>query len=138
MKKKTNKNFKVTVRDLIYNFDLTVCVGDYDYYQKYVENNHGIEPEEQTNWGGESQVIISESVNNKTNNIKVESIIWLPVLNFVTSNYATIAHEILHIAINVFKHVGIKLDYDNQEPLNYYFDYLFESTLKELLKKYKK
>ena len=121
-RKKSSKNFRVTICDMIYNFDLTICIGDYNYYQKYMKDNHSIEYEGQKNWGGESQMIISESVNEKTKRIKAESIIWLPYLTFTAENYATMAHEILHVAVNVFKRVGIKLDPDNQEPLAYYFD----------------
>ena len=41
-----------------------------------------------------------------------------------------VMHESIHAAWDVLNHVGVNVDYDNQEALTYLAEYIFTETLK--------
>jgi len=128
---KTKKNFNFAVKDEIYSIPLHIIVGDFAYYKKIVEQKFDCEMNaEQTNHGGETMMLDGEG--------GVMIVVWFPRLDFTIENYGTIAHELLHAAFQASRLVGIKFDYENQEPIVYYFEYLFKKAIERLFKEYRK
>jgi len=120
-----NKTF--IVKDNIYNFDLIIIIGDEEFYHKHLKNKYKLDMgKQQKNKGGESFVM--------KYNDKIGSVVWMPRLNFTSVNYGILGHELLHIALNVMQKIGFKFNYNNTEPLNYYFEYLMTETLWKLVK----
>jgi hypothetical protein len=39
-------------------------------------------------------------------------------------DFWTLTHEVLHLALRIMRDRGVKLDYNNQEPLAYFVDFL--------------
>jgi len=130
IKEKTNFHFKVN--DPIYNVPLIFIVGDKEYYKKHMKNKLDCDYEESQSMGGETILIVDEKEGS------ANTIVWIPRLNFSIGNYSTIAHEVLHATFQTLNMIGVKLDYNNQEPINYYFDYLFGECLDKLIKFYRK
>lgn len=130
MKSKEKTNFYFEVDDPIYNVPLIFIVGSKEYYKNVVVKKLKYEWVNSINCGGESMLVFDEQKG------EANTIVWIPRLNFSISNYSTIAHEILHATFHTLKMIGIKLDYENQEPINYYFDFLFDGCLAKLVKIY--
>ena len=128
------KNFSVRIADQIYETDMVICVGEYKFYQNYLKKYHNEKPKEQCFFGGESQYLLSEYKGKLIS----ENVVWIPRLDFTYSNCAVLAHEILHSVFHLFKVVGIKLDYENHEAINYYFEFLYRESLLKLSKYYNK
>lgn len=118
------KIFKI--KDPIYGFDLTLLVGDKEWYESYCEKRFA-DAEKSDNQGGESFV-----------SSEAKSYIWLPKINFTSANYGALSHELLHITLRVMEKIGFKFSYDNQEPIAYYLEYMMTETLWSLTKYLKK
>jgi hypothetical protein len=125
-KKYHNKSFKIFID--IYNINIILYVGDYDWYQNKIAKM-GVAKEEQVNYGGESFVADFEGINI--------SVIWMPEITFTCENYSILAHEVLHISFRNMQSIGFKFDYDNTEPINYLFGGIYEKILRRLIKRTK-
>ncbi len=133
------KGFYFEIEDRIYNVPILVVFGDYDYNQKILKSRLGFEDEGQKYSGGEAGIIERQEINNgKITKSLFSATIWIPELTFTIDNYGAIAHEVLHVALHNLKKVGFNLDYENQEPLNYYFEYLYKQIIDKCFKQYKK
>lgn len=119
IKKLHNKIFKI--KDEIYWFDIWLIVGDKEYYKEYLKRRKIIY-EESGNRGGET--IVTD----------IGIFVWIPRIDFTSSNYGILGHELLHVAFRVMEQIGFKFDYGNTEPINYYFEHLMTDTLWKLTK----
>lgn len=115
----------------MYNFDLVLIVGDKQYYENYCKSWLKLKDETKSdNQGGETFLMEKNKIPY--------SVVWLPKIDFTSTNYGVLGHELLHVALNVMKFIGFKFDYDNTEPINYYFEYLYTETLWRLVRHLKK
>lgn len=124
-------NTIIRLNDEIYYADIRVIIGEYAYYQKYCVSL-GLEEIKQENYGGEMQQL----TNTETGDYAF--LVWFPHIDFTSINYGVITHEFIHLVFRVFQTVGIKLDFENQEPLAYYMEYLITQFLQKAVKRYKK
>jgi hypothetical protein len=53
------------------------------------------------------------------------------LIGIFDNNLATLAHESVHVAMNLCNDLGIKVDTDNQEPFCYLVDYIFRECEKK-------
>lgn len=128
---KTKKNFNFPIEDEMYSIPFHIIVGDKEYYKKIIEKKFDCRMEVSDNQGGETMVL-----DSKDGGIIIT--IWFPRLDFTISNHGVIAHELLHATFQASRMIGIKFDFENQEPIVYYFEYLFERTTEKLMKVYRK
>lgn len=107
-----------------------LIVGGYKSYQDHINKRFGLDDKsEQMNFGGETQTL--------ENSEEYVSVIWMPRFDNSVDSYGTLAHECLHVAIRAMDRLGIPITEDNQEPIAYYFEFLFKELLSELIKKLK-
>jgi hypothetical protein len=57
------------------------------------------------------------------------TVVWLPQFSG-----ATLAHELVHLTMNVFDNAGVPIHYENEEGFAYYLEYWF----REISRVYKK
>jgi hypothetical protein len=110
-------NEKGVIREfdtVIYPVDIVVAVGDVEeevnklYSPENDAYNYIGRPEE---YGATTYRIC----NKETNDVKV--LIWIYSIREWRSSF--IAHEAGHATMEIFKHIGAGIDYDNQEPFCY-------------------
>lgn len=118
-------NKVIKISENIYEYDLHVCIGDYEWWLEYLRKHHGYVHRDQSSYGGET-ILMSNSDGSYVLSI------WMPDMEFTSKDYGTLAHELLHAAFFVMKEIGIQIDADNAEPLNYYFGYLMTETVYRL------
>lgn len=53
------------------------------------------------------------------------NVVWLPA----DCSVSTMAHEVTHIALNICRRRGVKVDTRNQEPVAYLMGFVFESVV---------
>jgi len=124
-------NTIIKLKDEIYFSDIRVIIGEYSYYQKYCKSL-GLEEVKQENYGGEMQQLTNTETGDHA------FLVWFPYIDFTSVSYGIITHEFIHVVLRIFETVGIKLDFDNQEPLAYYMEYLITQFLQKALKRHKK
>ena len=115
------------IKEEIYRMPLLVIIGTWEDKSNYLEKRYNIEISEQTAFGGFSELLIGNETSI--------NILWLP--NFDINNIddiVTLAHEIDHVAFNVFDLMNIPI-LDNQS--NHAYIYLKEYFLTKALKKLK-
>lgn len=117
------------VKDPIYYHDMMICIGDEEFYKKTTKGIDGAGNPEIYNQQGFSTVVERSSGGHYT-------YIWLRSFSWKVTDYSTLAHEILHASFNVLNSAGIKMDFENQEAGAYYFDYLYSTAIRQLLKKW--
>ena len=122
---------KIEIVSELYGLKTVLIIGSYKSYQDYINKRFGLNDEvEQKYFGGETQTLESSK--------EYVSVIWLPRFNASVDSYGTLAHECLHVAIRAMDRLGIPIREDNQEPIAYYFEFLFTELLSRLIKNRKK
>ena len=122
---------KIEIVSELYGLKTVLIVGSYKDYQDYINKRFGLnEDSKQKFYGGETQTL--------ENSKEYLSVIWLPRFNSYVDSYGTLAHECLHVAIRAMDRLGIPIKEDNQEPIAYYFEFLFTELLSRLIKNRKK
>jgi len=60
------------------------------------------------------------------------NIVWMPPFGFLPQDYATLAHECVHMAMRRLLDVGVKIEGDNDEALAYLVDFYFYNFISML------
>lgn len=90
-----------------------VTGGDYSDIKKWFLRYSGEEIEESDieNMGG-----MTESVTFRQNEC-LGILIWFPDIRLAKANWIT--HESVHCTLELFEQLGLRVDYQNQEPMAY-------------------
>ena len=118
-----NKTYKIV--DPIYSTDIVLVIGSREYLKKVSAKKFKLELS--TNPTSAGICFFVEGDNGRTYNL-----IWFAKNDWLIKDYGIIAHECLHAAMRGLESIDFKLDYDNQEPLVYYFEFIYQSVLKKL------
>lgn len=107
------------VSDPVYRASISVVIGDFDYFKKVCESND-IEAAEQYRFrSGVCQEIQKDS--------GLGYVLWVRDKN----DLKTITHELIHLVNFVFHTANIKTTFRNDEPMAYYYSYLFGEIYKQ-------
>ena len=112
------------IGDPLYKQNFTLCIGAAPAAKKYFSKVYNIQAPK----AGQDAICVTLERGEES-----RSFIWVK-----GPNMGSLAHECLHRAIEVLDYCGVKLDPHNDEPLTYYFSYIFEQCYEVLYSSYKK
>ena len=117
---------------VIYPLKLVVVIGELET----AVNHFYIPRDRQYNWLAPPRESAAATVSliEERESGKYGLMIWFSTVDDCTGSH--ICHECGHIALEIFKHIGAKLNYEDQEPFCYLLAAIFECS-NETLYKYK-
>lgn len=119
--KRKNKTFYLD--DKIYGSCINVVIGNYRYFNSHMKNKYNVKIEEEIINTQDGTTILLDSRN---------IIIYIKKIDNSIQSYTTISHEVLHATLDTLQQVGIVLDYENQEVITFFHDYLFRQFLEKI------
>jgi hypothetical protein len=98
---------------------------------KFFHDKYGVHNEIKS-YTGFNQMIINPKKGWRVN------LLWIEKIDFSIHSYATLVHELSHVALSTLNEVGITVDYNNQDVYCYLVDEIFETILIKLTNNHKK
>jgi len=113
------KKWKVT------KFNQKVAPYDFDFYFYYGKTMPKIIKQVNKDFKGDLEWDKESSLGLATNAPGRRAFIFLRKGNNKIEEEATLAHEVVHIAIDILDSIGSRVDPKNQEPLTYLVSHLY-------------
>lgn len=125
--------FKKDIYDDIYYSHFKLIVATEKELEKYMQKNYSVEVE--TSYGGAYFVLDNKESGEQHRilwiNDQGETELTFNILKILT-------HELIHACTRTFDGAGIQTTIDNDEPMAYYYTYLFGQVFPHLVKFYEK
>lgn len=127
---------KCTIKDPVYHAEIYLFMSSYDEFCKYLKRYDSEFPNHTDYYP--SGKVVRVRVTKKDFSIR-KYYLWIPSFDYYGSEYKTLVHEVIHLALMVFDMKGVDNFKDNaNEAFCYYADYLFGEFLKAIDKANKK
>lgn len=103
--------------DPIYRANVWVCYStDFEKFRKYIRDRFNFEVGPEGSCDG--RTVIMDDINTFP--------IWLRH----KINHVIMSHEIIHVALEIFRRKGIEVSSDSEEAFTYYHDYLMRTVIR--------
>jgi len=133
------KNYNVLLKDDIYGYPTLLIIGDFEYYDSVLKKDMGCvgDVEQKYNLGLCSSFVFTPKSNPNAKYYR--NIIWINtgVCDDFRSIISTLGHEVIHAVFNTFDIIKFTPTAENSEPFNYYFDYIYDQCMTEIMKTFK-
>jgi hypothetical protein len=124
---------KYKIKDPVYEAEIFLIIASHEELTDFLKTYDSDYPGEVEHYA--LGKVIRGSRTNKNNWQTKEYFLWIRSFNFYSYQYATLVHEVIHLAMMVFDRKGINIIKDDaNEAFCYYADYLFGEVMRAISK----